>query len=166
MTYTTDNATQQALEAFRKFDVDTQLALLWYGYLDIKDELNPGPGPSVTQPAQALYDQIQQLSQEEQLQAQRDIAACAGTPISQAYTALASSAQLELWLLLGQGMEQGNIIQVPESYNLPENTKDFVNNIKGLSFEQRINFSRSAVAQMGTKPHDGDVEAIGTKVRG
>ncbi len=43
MTYTVDNPTRSALERFQQFDVDTQLALLWFGYLDIKDQLQPAP---------------------------------------------------------------------------------------------------------------------------
>lgn len=150
MTYATDNATKRALEDFRKFDADTKLALLWYGYLDIKDQLQPGPGASVTVPATALYDQISALSPEEQLQAQRDIVNGAATQVGQAYGALASSAQLDLWLLLAQGMEQGTVIQPPNDYQLPSNTDQFVEAIKALDFEQRINFTRSAVAEMGT----------------
>lgn len=152
MAYATDNSTQQALDAFSRFDVDTQLALLWFGYLDIKDQLKPGTGPSVDTPALALFDSIKALPREEQLQAQRDIAGCKKTQISQTYSALASSAKLEVWLLLGQGMENGTIIGMPENYQLPEQTNDFVNQIKQLDFEQRINFTRSAVVAMGANP--------------
>lgn len=155
MTYTTDKQTEEALKKFRQFDADTQLALLWFGYLDLKDELNPGEGPSVSQPAQALYDQIQNLPKDQQLEAQRDIVACRDSQFTQAYNALASSARLELWLLLGQGMERGEIVNLPAGYKLPDNTNEFTNQIKQLSFEQRINFSRSAVVDMGTAKQEG-----------
>ena len=46
MDYQPSENTQRALSMFQKYDIDTQLALLWYGYLDIKDELNPEPPPS------------------------------------------------------------------------------------------------------------------------
>jgi hypothetical protein len=61
MTYTVDQNTQPALDAFQRFDVDTQLALLWYGYLDIKDELQPAPPQSVEVVGQAVFDQTQSL---------------------------------------------------------------------------------------------------------
>lgn len=157
MAYTTDNTTQQALDRFRRFDADTQLALLWYGYLDIKNQLKPGAGPSVENPATALFDEIKALPREQQLQAQRDIAGCKPTPIGRAYSALASSAKLDLWLLLAQGMENGTIIGMPENYQLPSETKDFVNQIKQLDFEQRINFTRSAVDLMGANPNAAKV---------
>lgn len=155
MTYTRNTTTEEALNQFRRFDADTQLAILWYGYLDLKDQLQPGPGPSVTEPAKALYDQIAALPQEQQLQAQRDIVCGNSSSFTRAYDALASSARIEVWLLLAQGMEQGRVIQVPSDYTLPESTKDFTNRIKQLDFEERINFTRSTVVDMGTIKQEG-----------
>ncbi|WP_026732582.1 orange carotenoid protein N-terminal domain-containing protein [Fischerella sp. PCC 9605] len=151
MTFTTDERTKQAVEQFRKFDVDTQLALLWYGYLDIKDKLIPANQTSAQDTAAALYDQIQAMPKEQQLQAQRDIASRANSDISRAYTALSSSAKLDVWLRLARGMENNIIIQMPSDYELPAETKGFVDTIKGLEFEQRVDFTRSVVMEMGAK---------------
>jgi Orange carotenoid protein, N-terminal len=151
MTFTTDDKTKQSVEQFRRFDVDTQLALLWFGYLDIKDNLIPTNQSSVQETAAAVVDAIQALPKEQQLQAQRDIVACKDTDISRAYKALSSSGKLDVWLRLAQGMEDGNIIQMPSDYELPSETKSFVNSIKGLDFEQRVDFTRSAVFEMGAK---------------
>ncbi|NJR38456.1 MAG: Orange carotenoid protein [Leptolyngbyaceae cyanobacterium CSU_1_4] len=140
MTYTVDQNTQPALDAFQRFDVDTQLALLWYGYLDIKNELQPAPPPSVEVVGQAVFDQIQALSPEEQLQAQRDLLQRSGAEITRAYEALSPNARLEVWLLLSKGMENGTIIQVPSDYELPSETDEFSAMIKKLDLEQRINF--------------------------
>jgi len=149
MTYLTLEEVKTALRQFEQFDADTQLALLWYGYLDIKENLTPAPGHKVEGLAQAIYDGIRPRSEEEQLQAQRDIANRADTPVSREYGALSPSAKLEVWLLLARGMETGEIVNVPDEYQLPESTQDFVNSIKQLDFEQRINFTRNAVSQMG-----------------
>jgi Orange carotenoid protein, N-terminal len=149
MTYTVDEATRPALESFQRFDVDTQLALLWFGYLDIKEQLNPAPPTSVEAPAKAVFDQILDLSEEEQLQAQRDIINGAANNISQAYNALSPNAKLEVWLLLAQGMDNGTVIQVPSDYQLPAETDEFAASIKKLDFEQRVNFMLSAVQAMG-----------------
>ncbi|WP_315790582.1 orange carotenoid protein N-terminal domain-containing protein [Fischerella sp. JS2] len=151
MTFATDERTKKAVEQFRKFEVDTQLALLWFGYLDIKDKLIPANQTSAQDTAAALYDQIKALPKEQQLQAQRDIASRANSDISRAYTALSSSAKIDVWLRLAQGMEEGAVIQVPSDYKLPENTNDFVNTVKGLEFEQRVDFTRSIVTEMGAK---------------
>ena len=151
MTFATNDTTRQSLEEFQRFDVDTQLGLLWYGYLDIKDQLSPNTQPSVQNTAEALFHQIQALPQQEQLQAQREIAGRADTDISRAYTALSSSGKLDVWLLLAQGMEQGTVIQVPDDYELPAETKSFTEKIKSLNFEDRINFMRSAAIEMGAQ---------------
>ncbi|MBH8552983.1 Orange carotenoid protein [Nostocaceae cyanobacterium CENA357] len=149
MTYTIDEAARPALETFQGFDVDTQLALLWFGYLDIKDKLTPAPPQSVEAPGRAVFELIENLSPEKQLQAQRDIINGAATDISRGYNALSPNAKLEVWLLLAQGMENGTIIQVPSDYQLPGETDQFTAMIKKLEFEQRINFMLSAVQAMG-----------------
>ncbi|MBD2258660.1 orange carotenoid protein N-terminal domain-containing protein [Pseudanabaena sp. FACHB-2040] len=152
MTYTTDNqAINQPLEKFQQFDADTQLALLWFGYLDIKDQLNPAPGADVETLGQALVDQVKAMPKEEQLQAQRDVATGADTPVSRGYGALSSSVKLEFWLLLAQCMEEGSVINVPSDYELPENTSEFVGMIQQLDLEDRVTFTRSAVSHMGFK---------------
>ncbi|KYC36403.1 Orange carotenoid protein [Scytonema hofmannii PCC 7110] len=151
MTFTADAKTKQLVEQFRSFDADTQLALLWFGYLDIKDKLTPANQTSAQDTAAAFYDTICALPKEQQLQAQRDIVTGANSDISRAYKALSSSAKLDLWLRLGRAMEKGTVIQVPSDYKLPSNTQDFTNNIQGLDFEQRIDFTRSAVFEFGAK---------------
>lgn len=151
MTFTTDDKTKQSVEQFRRFDVDTQLALLWFGYLDIKDQLTPVNETSAQDTAAALYDKIVAMPKEEQLQAQRDIVAGADTDVSRSYKSLSSSAKLDVWLRLARAMEDGTVIQVPSDYELPSETKDFVNSITSLEFEQRIDFTRSAVFEMGPK---------------
>ena len=149
MTYATNDTTKKALEAFQGFDVDTQLGLLWFGYKDIKDKLTPANASTAQDTAGALLDQFKTMSHEEQLQAQRDIASKADNDISRTYSALSSSGKLDLWLRLAQGMESGTIIPVPSDYQPPAETKDFVDMITSLEFEERINFTRSLVVEMG-----------------
>ncbi len=155
MAFATDNKTKQCVEAFRKFDVDTQLGLFWFGYKDIKDQLTPTNAASSQTMAEAVFHQIEPLSKEEQLQAQRDIASCADTPISRAYGSLDPSAKLDVWLRLAQAMDRGTVIQVPEDYKLPDNTKEFVDMVTGLDFEQRLEFSRTTAFGMGAQPKPG-----------
>lgn len=151
MTFATDDTTKQSLEKFQRFDVDTQLGLLWFGYKDIKDQLSPANQTSAQDTAEALFDQIQAMPQEQQLQAQRDIASGADTDVSRAYRSLSSSGKLDVWLRLAQGMDKGTVIQVPSDYELPSETQEFVSQVTSLDFEQRINFMRSAVIEMGAK---------------
>ncbi|RCJ23276.1 Orange carotenoid protein [Nostoc sp. ATCC 43529] len=145
MTYTVDEKTRPALETFRRFDVDTQLAVLWFGYLDIKDQLQPAPPQDIETLGKAVFDRIKVLPQQEQLQAQRDLLTGTNNEIGQAYKNLNPRAKLEAWLLLAQGIENGTIIPVPSDYQLPSATNEFRAMIKDLNFEQRINFLLSAV---------------------
>lgn len=149
MTYTIDDTTKSALNTFQHFDVDTQLALLWFGYLDIKDQLKPAPPQSVEVPGKAVFDHIQSLSSQEQLQAQRDLLKGGASGLNNSYNALSRNAKLEVWLLLAQGMENGTIIQVPSDYQLPAETNQFTEQIKQLDLEQRINFMLSTVDRSG-----------------
>lgn len=151
MTFATNDTTKQALQQFQQYDVDTQLAILWFGYLDIKDQLNPANQTSAQETAEALFNKIQALPKEQQLQAQRDIAGRADSDISHSYKALSSSGKLDVWLRLAQGMEKGTVIQVPSDYQLPAETQEFTNKIKSIDFEERINFMRSAVIEMGAQ---------------
>ncbi|WP_138505044.1 orange carotenoid protein N-terminal domain-containing protein [Nostoc sp. PA-18-2419] len=149
MTYTVDESTRPALESFRRFDVDTQLGILWFGYLDIKEKLTPAPPQSVESPAKAVFDQIKSLSHQEQLQAQRDLIKGSASDIGKAYNALSPNARLDVWLLLAQGIEDGSIIPVPSDYQLPSETDEFTALIKGLEFEQRVNFMLGLVQVLG-----------------
>ncbi|MEH2070867.1 MAG: orange carotenoid protein N-terminal domain-containing protein [Nostoc sp.] len=149
MTYTVDESTRPALESFRKFDVDTQLGILWFGYLDLKEKLTPAPPQSVESPAKAVFDQIKSLSHQEQLQAQRDLIKGSASDIGKAYTALSPNARLDVWLLLAKGMEDGSIIPVPSDYQLPSETDEFTALIKKLEFEQRVNFMLGLVQVLG-----------------
>lgn len=149
MPYNHSENTQRSLSMFQQYDIDTQLALLWYGYLDIKDELNPAPPQTADSIAHTIYGEIKALPQDQQLQAQRDILSGADSQFGKSYSALSNSARIEIWLLLGQGMESGEIINVPSDYKLPEQTHEFSDFISGLSFEERVEFMQAAVQGMG-----------------
>ncbi len=151
MTYTTVESVKNPLKKFNTFDADTKLALLWYGYLDLKEDLQPNPSNDVEVISNALYDQIKMLSKDEQLDAQRSIVNSAGCKFCQEYGALSTSGMLEFWLLLAQGMEEGTIVNVPDDYELPEETNEFIGMVKALDFEERVNFTRNAIAEMGSK---------------
>ena len=153
MTFTTLDSVQQPLEKFTEFDTDTKLALLWFQYLDLKQNLdNAPPANDVEALSNAVYDRVKVLSPEEQLQAQRDIVEQKDTPISREYGALSPAEALEFWLLLAQGMESGQIVNLPEDYSLPKQTYEFVEIIKKLDFEERIDFTRNVIASISFKP--------------
>lgn len=146
--YNYSEKTERAVSMFRRYDVDAQLALLWFGYLDIKDQLTPAPPETSDSIAQAFYIDIKALSPEEQLQAQRNI--LVGTDqVARSYSAFDTSARIEVWLLLAQGMENGEIIGFPSDYQPPQETQEFSDHISQLNFEERIDFMRAIVQEMG-----------------
>lgn len=147
--FATNEKVKKALEDFQNFDVDTQLALFWFGYLDLKKNLTPANSPSSQATAEAVFNHIVALSYEEQLQAQRDIAGHANSEISKLYGGLDPSAKLDVWLRLAQAMEDGRVTPFPQDYKLPENTNQFVQYVKSLEFEESVEFSRQTAYSMG-----------------
>jgi len=153
MTFTNiKNNQKEAVQAFQRFSVDEQLALLWYLYTDIGSQISPEPNDNSTGApiAGSWFQQVKQASKEEQLQIQRDIAARKDTEYSHQYGALDSSTKLFFWYLLAQGMDEGSIIQVPSDYNLPEQAQSFLEQLKPLSLEDKITFAKSVVLPMGS----------------
>lgn len=116
MTFTADNISSydQGKEAFKGLNVDQQLALLWFVYTKLGTSITPAaPGASGSEIAQGLFNQVQELTYEEQLQVQRDIASNADTVISREYGSLSPETKLAFWYFLAQGMENGTIIPMP-----------------------------------------------------
>jgi hypothetical protein len=141
--------TQKALSMFQRYDADTQLALLWFGYLDIKDELDAPTMEAYDEPVRNLFNEIAAMPQDQQLQAQRDIVSGQSSAASQAYNAFSNNARITFWLLLGEGMDDGTIVNPPSDYQLPQETQEFSDYISQQSFEERVEFMQAAVQKMG-----------------
>ncbi|MBD1867576.1 Orange carotenoid protein [Cyanobacteria bacterium FACHB-471] len=153
MTFTNiQNNQKEAVQAFQGFNVDEQLALLWYLYKDIGNQISPEPNDNSTGSpiAGSWVNQIKQAPKEEQLQIQRDIASRKDTEYSHQYGALDSSTKLFFWYALAQSMDEGSVIQVPSDYNLPEQAQGFLEQLKPLSLEDKITFAKSVVLPMGS----------------
>lgn len=145
---------------FQQFGADEQLALLWFIYEEIKGSITPKGGPDTAgfEIAQGVVDQIQQGSQEEQLQAQRDILAAQGSgPFVEAYADMNSSTRIAFWYLLAQRMEEGSVIQVPADYQLPSEAQNFLQTFQGWDFNDQITFIRNLVSLMGPSTKEGAV---------
>lgn len=150
MTFTNiGNNIDEAVAALRRLNVDDQLAVLWFIYTEMKDGITPTPSPSAgLEIAQAIVDNIQYMSREEQLQAQRNIIQGAGTEINRQYEALNTNGRLGVWYLLAQGMEKGTIVPMPPNYKLSSEAQKLLDAIKSVDFEQKTNFMLSAVSKM------------------
>jgi hypothetical protein len=136
--------------------VDDQLGLLWFVYTKIGSSVTPAaPGAAGSEIAQGLFNQVKELSHEEQLQVQRDIVSNADTLISREYGSLSPETKLAFWYFLAQGMENGTIIPVPPDYELPQEGKDLLARIESMDFQQQIDFLRGAVLPMGAEAKGG-----------
>ncbi len=160
MTYTQtgDPTIRQHVQAWQKLDVDQQLALFWFIYEEIGNSITPAaPGASTasSEIAEGLFNQVSQLTHEQQLQVQRDLINKVDTQISRQYGSLGDTTKLLFWYLLAEGMEKGTIIPVPEDYQLSSGSQALFSRIQALSFEQQITLFRDYVAPMGTEAKAG-----------
>ncbi|MBD1907252.1 Orange carotenoid protein [Funiculus sociatus GB2-A5] len=156
MTFTTTGSYDKGKEALKGLNVDDQLGLLWFVYTKMGKSITPAaPGASGSDIAQGLFNQVKELSHEEQLQVQRDIATNANTQISRQYGSLSPETKLAFWYFLAQGMDNGTIIPMPPNYELPQEGKDLLAQIEGMDFQQQIDFLRGAVLPMGAEAAPG-----------
>lgn len=147
---------EKVLSTFREFDVDTQLALLWYIYEKMGKSITPAaPGAAEPPIAEGLYNQVKELSREQQLEVQRNLLRNTDTRIGREYGSLSDNTRLLFWYRLAQGMEAGAIVPMPENYQLPENAKTLLAAVESLSFDQQITFLRNAVSTGGAAPKPG-----------
>ncbi|HEY9696249.1 MAG TPA: orange carotenoid protein N-terminal domain-containing protein [Trichocoleus sp.] len=157
MTYTTSNSSSELVTAFQSLDVDQQLALFYFIYKEMGGAITPAaPGASTVSPeiAQSLFEQVKNLSHEEQLQLQRDLITGKNSLIAREYGAFSDTTKLLFWYLLSQGMDNGTIIPMPANYQLSEQANQLFEQIKALDFGQQITLFRNIVSPMGVDPSD------------
>ncbi|WP_254174298.1 orange carotenoid protein N-terminal domain-containing protein [Planktothrix pseudagardhii] len=157
MTFTpTQQDLEQALSKFRGLDVDTQLAFLWFVYTKMGQSITPAaPGAAQTEIAEGLYNQVQALSFEEQLQAQRDFLQSNDTQLCREYGSLSDNTKLLFWYRLAQGMDAKTIIPMPENYEFSQEGKALLGQLENMDFEQQITFLRQSVEPTGAAPQSG-----------
>ncbi|WP_250121891.1 orange carotenoid protein N-terminal domain-containing protein [Chroococcidiopsis sp. CCMEE 29] len=160
MTFTqsNDQTINQAVKAMQGLDVDEQLALFYFIYKQMGDSVTPAaPGASTvgTEIAEGLFNQVKELSHEQQLQLQRDLINKADTEHTRMYGSMSETTKLLFWYRLSQGMDSGTIIPMPSDYKLSSQAEELLNQVKGLGFEQQITLFRDYVAPMGAEPKQG-----------
>ncbi|MEH2374968.1 orange carotenoid protein N-terminal domain-containing protein [Nostoc sp.] len=160
MTYTQTNdpTIHEHVQAWQKLDVDQQLALFWFIYKEMGGSITPAaPGASTASPeiAEGLFNQVKELSHEQQLQVQRDLINKVDTLISREFGSLGDTTKLLFWYRLSQGMENGTIIPMPDDYQLSSESQALFGRIQGLEFEQQITLFRDYVSPMGAEAKAG-----------
>jgi hypothetical protein len=151
---------KEPVQSFQQLDANEQLGLLWFIYKDIGGSIDPKGGPDTAgfNIAQGLVDQIKQMPQEGQVQAQRSVlTGQEDNPITRAYADFNSSNRLAFWYLLGQAMDQNQAAQVPSDYQLSEQGQELRKAVQQLNFNDQITLLRDIVALTGSAKKEGAV---------
>ncbi|MBI4783123.1 MAG: Orange carotenoid protein [Oscillatoriophycideae cyanobacterium NC_groundwater_1537_Pr4_S-0.65um_50_18] len=159
MTYTTSNTASEQLKAFQSLDVDQQLALFYFLYQEMGKSVTPAaPGASTVSPevAESLFNQVKDLSFEEQLQLQRDLITGKNSLLAREYGSFSDTTKLLFWYRLAQGMDAQQVVPLPPEYKLSEQGQQLFGQITGLEFQQQITLFRNIVAPMGTDPNSAE----------
>ncbi|KOP25469.1 Orange carotenoid protein [Hapalosiphon sp. MRB220] len=160
MTYTQTNdpTIRECVQTFQKLPVDEQLALFWFIYTEMGDSITPAaPNASTVSPniAEGLFNQVKELSHDEQLQLQRDLINKVDNRYTREYGSMSDTTKLLFWYRLAQGMENATIVPMPPGYQLSSQAKELLDKIKQLDFGQQINIFRDYVSPMGAEPKPG-----------
>ncbi len=160
MTFTQSNDENlaQSVQAMQSLDVDDQLALFYFIYKEMGGSITPAaPGASTvgTDIAEGLFNQVKDLSHDEQLQLQRDLINKADNQYTRMYGSMSDTTKLLFWYRLSQGMDSGTIIPMPSDYQLSSQSQELLNQVKGLGYEEQITLFRDYVSPMGAEPKQG-----------
>ncbi|MBK1989679.1 Orange carotenoid protein [Sphaerospermopsis aphanizomenoides BCCUSP55] len=157
-TQTSDPTIREHIKSWRNLDVDQQLGLFWFIYQEMGSSITPAAPYASTvssEVAEGLFNQVERLSPEEQLQVQRDLINQTDNLISREYGSLSDTTKLLFWYRLAQGMDSHTIISIPANFQLYSDANNLLNRIKELSFEQQITLFRDYVSPMGAEPRAG-----------
>src|SRR6476646_10394358 len=168
MTSANTNPTQ-ALQSFRRLDVDQQIAALAYLYTELGSSISfPSSGVTSSHEISQLVKHVKDLRSEDQLQFIRDVFSSqqkgrqeaaldphpskallelipggSKDPLSH-YQALDANARLAFWYRLGQELDRSAISAAATS-PLSAGAQEIVTSLQGLNFNQQIDFLRQIV---------------------
>ena len=151
------NNPNNAIDVFKQLGTDEQLALLWFVYKQTGNLVTPAaPGAASPDIASGLYDQVKAMKHQQQLEEMRAIAQGEqGNRVSREYGSLSSNTKLAFWFYLAQGMDKGEIIPMPDDYELTNQGQDLLAAIESMDFEEQITVLRNAADSMGSAPASG-----------
>ncbi len=144
----------QAVEAIQRLSIDEQLGLLWVLYDNMGSLVTPA-APDASERikiAGGLIYEVVGLPHQEQLQFMRDLVAQVNNPLTRAYGTLTSNNKLAFWYQLAEWMRSGEVIAIPEGYQLSAPANAVLNQVVALDFNQQIAVLRLIVGKMGINP--------------
>ncbi|NEP16353.1 MAG: Orange carotenoid protein [Leptolyngbya sp. SIO4C1] len=145
------NATaEDAAKAFSQLETDAQLGLLWKLYEAMGNSITPAaPGATGEQVTNKLLQQIKEMDEGAQLNFMRDLVNRTSTSQTKEYGAFTTDNKLVFWYELAELMKTGEVVPVPNDYELPEGAQQVFLKLSGLDFNQQITVLREAVVDMG-----------------
>lgn len=136
----------QYAEDFRNLSIDNQLALLWHLYVKMGGSVRPGdPEGTAPDTSEGLFNKVQRMSREEQLQIMRDLLSPSNTEIRREYDSLSNNTKLAFWYRLAKGMENSTIVPVPSDFQLSAQAKELLSKLELVGFELQYVFLRDAL---------------------
>lgn len=146
----------RTLSSYGNLSTDEKLAFLWYVYTKMGTSVTPAaPGAASDEIVEGLFDQVKELSHEEQLDVQRKIIESQDSLISREYGAFSENSKLYFWYRLAQGMEAGTIVPMPENYEPSGAVTELLSQVESMEFEQQITLLRNAVVEAGAEAKSG-----------
>jgi hypothetical protein len=152
-------ATQTVFDAYAKLDVDEKLALLYFIYEAMGDQITPA-APTAANPnlAPILLGDFYTLDQQQQLEIMRQIVGGTDSEYSRAYGGLTENNQLLVWFGWAQAMGD-TVVDLPSNYQADRQLSSVLSQIEKLEFQEQISVLREMAAQMGYS----QVQAIPTQ---
>ena len=146
MTSTSMDAQNESVATFKSLPVDEQLAALALIYTEVSGSITSATLKR-TSPEVAIQEvqQIEHMSQQEQLLTLRDLLTGAGSsPITIEYQSLGTNTRLSMWYQLAQKMGSA-IATIPNTYTVSSQLAEFLNSLKSMDFEHLVSFLSSVV---------------------
>ncbi|MGK7892376.1 MAG: orange carotenoid protein N-terminal domain-containing protein [Xenococcus sp. (in: cyanobacteria)] len=144
----------QTVEAIQSLSIDDQLGLLWVLYENMGSLVTPA-APDASERikiAGGLIYEVVSLSPQEQLQFMRELVAQVNNHLTRAYGTLTSNNKLAFWYQLAEWMRSGEVIAIPEGYQLSAPANAVLDKVIALDFNQQIAVLRLIVGKMGINP--------------
>ena len=143
---------ESEMSAFKALGTDDKLGLLWAIYKKMGSSITPAaPGAAEPQFTEKLYEAVKGMDNSAQLDFMRDLVNQASTEQTKTYSSFDANNKLYFWYHLSEGMDAGDIVPVPDDYELPSVASDLLTKITQLDFNQQITLLRQSVIDMGAQ---------------
>ncbi|MEL7330601.1 MAG: orange carotenoid protein N-terminal domain-containing protein [Cyanobacteria bacterium J06560_2] len=140
----------QGLTAFEALSTDEKLGYLWVLYDNMGGSITPAaPGASGEQFTQNLLNEVKGMEEDAQMAFMRDLVEQKNTEQCKAYSTFSDDSKLAFWYELAEEMAAGNVIPVPDDYEMSGAVSQVFNQTTTLDFNQQITLLRYAVIEMG-----------------